>query len=75
MSTYKLEIYQGEAPEVVRNEHLGTLTVDELATGSVDPVPLRIDLILSPDCLLKVRVTNLTTDQDVDVLLDTHDMV
>ena len=39
------------------------VTGRDLATaygaGSADPVKLRIDFILSPDCLLKVSVTNL----------------
>ena len=41
--------------------------------GRADPVHLRIDFILSPDCLLKVSVTNTDNGQESDVLLDTRD--
>jgi molecular chaperone DnaK len=70
---YAIEVYQGEAPEIVRNEHLGALKLGGLAPGRADPVKLRIDFILSPDCLLKVSVTNLDNGQETDVLLDTRD--
>lgn len=70
---YALQFYQGEAPEVQRNEHLGTLRLGELSLGKADPVPVELELILSPDCLLKVRATNVENGSTVDMLLDTRD--
>jgi len=34
-------------------------------------VPVRVEFILSPDCLLKVQLTHAGTGESEDVLLDT----
>lgn len=72
-ATYVLELWQGDAPELHRNEQLGVLKVDAVQPGPQDPVPIRIDLALTPDCLLKVRITNLATEESQSVMLNTRD--
>lgn len=73
---YTLDIWQGESPEAHRNEHLGALRVDAVPAGPGkpdDPIRISVDLILSEDCLLKVRVTNTRTNDSQHVLLSTRD--
>ncbi|MEZ4273201.1 MAG: Hsp70 family protein [Myxococcota bacterium] len=69
---HTIEIYQGEAPELSRNEHLGSLSLAGMTPGPQDPVPLRVDFLLSPDCLLKAKVVNLATEEELDVLFETQ---
>ncbi|MEO0812416.1 MAG: Hsp70 family protein, partial [Myxococcota bacterium] len=73
MKTFALQFYQGESSELIRNELLGSLPVDALDVGTSDPVPVQIDLSLSADCLLSVSLTNQTSGQSVNVLLNTRD--
>ena len=72
-ATYKLEVWQGDDPALSQNEHLGTLKVDAVAPGNENPVPLRIEFILTADCLLKVRVTHAKTEEAQEVILRTRD--
>jgi molecular chaperone DnaK len=73
LATYALEVWQGDSATLRENEHLGTLNVDAVGPGPDDPVPLRVDFVLSPDCRLKVRVTNVRTEESQEVLLSTRD--
>ncbi len=71
--TYAINVWQGDAPELNRNEHLGAFKVDCVAPGKPDPVPLRIEFSLTADCLLRVKVTHKTTEQSEQVVLGTRD--
>ncbi len=73
LAGFSLGIYQGESDQIARNEHLGDLDLSELKSRGTAPTKVKIDFVLSPDCLLKVRATNLSTEQEVDILLNTHD--
>jgi molecular chaperone DnaK len=70
-----IALWQGDEPELYRNEKLGMLRVDVMDPGDVDPVPLRVDLALSPDCLLRLTMQNLATGEMRHVLLNTRDGV
>jgi molecular chaperone DnaK len=70
---YSVDVWQGDAPELHRNEHLGQFKVDCVDPGKEDPVPLRIEFILTPDCLLRVRVTHRKTEQSEQVVFTTRD--
>lgn len=72
-STYALDVWQGDSPELHKNEHLGTLKVDAVEPGPQNPVPVQVDFYLTADCLLKVRVTNVQTQESQSVVLTTRD--
>ena len=72
-ATYKLEVWQGDEPQLHQNEHLGTLMVDGVAPGTENPVPLRIEFMLTADCLLKVRVIHARSEEIQQVILRTRD--
>ncbi len=72
LSHKKVKVYQGEHSLCSRNAYLGEIALSEV-TGGGDIVVVRIDFTLSPDCLLKVQLTNVANDKTVDVLLDTAD--
>ncbi|MCC6807941.1 MAG: Hsp70 family protein [Deltaproteobacteria bacterium] len=73
LATAKLALYQGESEELHQNEALGEVRLDAVKPGTKDPVPLRIDFLLSGDCLLKVRIANMETGEAQSVLLSTRD--
>lgn len=70
---YTLDMWQGDHKELRNNEFLGTLTVNAISPGEFDPVPIRVDLGLTADCLLKLRVTHEKTEESQQVLLNTRD--
>jgi molecular chaperone DnaK len=72
---YKLDVWQGDSPELHKNEHLGTLKLDIVAPGPQNPIPVRLDFMLTADCLLKVRITNTATEESQSALLNTRDAV
>lgn len=72
-ASFCVDVWQGDHLELHRNEHLGSLSVSGLQPGSQDPVPVRVYFILTPDCLLKVKLENQITGETVNVLLDTQE--
>jgi molecular chaperone DnaK len=66
---FALEVYQGEAERVAQNEHLGAIPLAGFDPGDHDPVPLAFDFALSADCMLRVIVRNLATEQSVEAIL------
>jgi molecular chaperone DnaK len=72
-NTYSLDVWQGDAPELHKNEQLGLLKVDVVQPGTKDPVPVLIDFVLTADCLLKIRVTNVETQEQQTAILNTRD--
>jgi len=73
IASYKIEFWQGEDQELHKNEFLGALSADVLDPGMADPVPLKVEIGLTADCLLKVRLTNLATKEAQHVILETRD--
>lgn len=67
---FTLRLYQGESPQLHRNEFLGEVKLDSVNSGGVNPVPMQVDLSLSEDCLLNVSLTNQATRESVQVLLN-----
>ncbi len=70
---FQLELWQGDNPELHRNELLGSMPANAVEPGSSDPVPLRADFSLSPDGILRVTLNNLATGETQHVLLNTQD--
>jgi molecular chaperone DnaK (HSP70) len=73
LATTQLDLFQGDAPELHKNEFLGSIKLDVLTPRGSDPMPVQVDLLLSADCLLKVRLRNSETDESHQVLLSTRD--
>jgi molecular chaperone DnaK len=69
---YTLQLYQGESAEAHKNERLGALPLDVVRPGALDPVPIAIDFLLTKDCRLELRVTNVETGEACAVFLDTR---
>jgi molecular chaperone DnaK len=69
----KLTLSQGDAAEARHNERLGELAVNSVQPGQADPIPMRLDLAMSPDCLLRLTLHNLGTGESRYVLLDTRE--
>ena len=72
-SDFELQVWQGDAPELHRNEPLGTVRLDAVAPGESESIPLRVDFSISPDCLLRIALTNCTTGESQHVLMNTRD--
>ena len=67
--TFQHDVFQGDSPDVAENEYLGTLEVNTLEPGGVDPVPLTFEFELTKECLLQVYVTNATTGTRDEIML------
>lgn len=68
---YRLEIWQGDSSELHKNELLGSIRVDASEPGEQDPVPMVIQLALTPDGLLEVTSHNGTTGEKRAIILNT----
>ena len=73
-ATHKIEVWQGDEPELHQNEHLGTLSINAVEPGPNDPVPLEVRFALTEDCLLEISIRNVDTGEHRQVLLITQDV-
>jgi molecular chaperone DnaK len=68
LEQFALDLYQGDGT-LFEAEYLGQVRAAGIEPGSFDPVRLGVELSLSADGLLRVRVKHLDTGQEQDVLL------
>ncbi len=70
---FSIDVFQGEAAEVRKNEYLGTLLFSDLAVGKDDKVPLKIEFRVTEECILRVVATDESSGQSEEALLVTYD--
>lgn len=71
---FSLEVYQGDNPELVHKEHLGTITTGTLTAGKAGILRVRVDFALNEECLLGIRLTNVETMETERVILHPRDV-